>query len=38
MVELRWDARLQARGDACDVPQDAFLDAAALLDGYGWPE
>ena len=37
MVELRRDARLQARGDAPDLLQDAFLDAAARLDGYGWP-
>ena len=37
MVELRRDARLQARGDASDLLQDAFLDAAARLDGDGWP-
>ena len=37
MVELRRDARLQAWGDTSDVLQDAFLDAAARLDGYGWP-
>ena len=37
MVELRMDARLQGRVDASDVLQDAFLDAAARLDGYGWP-
>ena len=34
MVELRMDARLQGRVDASDVLQDAFLDAAAHLDGY----
>jgi RNA polymerase sigma-70 factor (ECF subfamily) len=34
MVELRMDWRLQARVDASDVLQDAFLDAAARLDGY----
>jgi RNA polymerase sigma-70 factor, ECF subfamily len=34
MVELRMDARLQGRVDASDVLQDAFLDAAARLDGY----
>ena len=34
MVELRMDARLQSRVDASDVLQDAFLDAAARLDGY----
>ena len=37
MVELRMDARLQGRVDASDVLQDAFLDAAARLDGYGRP-
>ena len=37
MVGLRRDARLQARGDASDVLQDAFLDAAGRLDGYGRP-
>jgi hypothetical protein len=36
-VELPRDARLQARGDASDVLENAFLDAAARLDGYGWP-
>ena len=34
MVELRMDARLQGRVDASDILQDAFLDAAARLDGY----
>ncbi len=34
MVELRMDARIQGRLDASDVLQDAFLDAAARLDGY----
>ena len=34
MVELRMDARLQARIDASDVLQDAFLDVAARLDSY----
>ena len=34
MVELRMDSRLQGRVDASDVLQDAFLDAAARLDGY----
>jgi RNA polymerase sigma-70 factor, ECF subfamily len=34
MVELRLDARLRGRVDASDVLQDAFLDAAAQLDGY----
>lgn len=34
MVELRMDGRLQGRVDASDVLQDAFLDAAARLDGY----
>jgi RNA polymerase sigma-70 factor (ECF subfamily) len=34
MVELRMDPRLQGRVDASDVLQDAFLDAAARLDGY----
>src|SRR5271165_7619242 len=34
MVELRMDARLQGRVDASDVLQDAFLDAAARVDGY----
>jgi hypothetical protein len=37
MVELHMDARLQARVDASDVLEDAFLDAAARLDGYGRP-
>ena len=37
LVELRMDARLRGRVDASDVLQDAFLDAAARLDGYGWP-
>jgi RNA polymerase sigma-70 factor (ECF subfamily) len=34
MVELRMDPRLQGRVDASDILQDAFLDAAARLDGY----
>jgi RNA polymerase sigma-70 factor, ECF subfamily len=34
LIELRMDARLQSRFDASDVLQDAFLDAAARLDGY----
>jgi RNA polymerase sigma-70 factor (ECF subfamily) len=34
LVELRMDARLQGRLDASDVLQDAFLDAAARVDGY----
>jgi RNA polymerase sigma-70 factor (ECF subfamily) len=34
MVELRMDARLLGRVDASDVLQDAFLDAAARVDGY----
>src|SRR5262249_56122342 len=34
MVELRMDPRLQARVDASDVLQDAFLDVAARLDSY----
>jgi RNA polymerase sigma-70 factor (ECF subfamily) len=34
MVELRMDWRLQARLDASDVLQDAFLDVAARLDDY----
>ena len=34
MVELHSDSRLQGRVDASDVLQDAFLDAAARLDGY----
>ncbi len=34
MVELRMDTRIQGRVDASDVLQDAFLDAAARLDGY----
>src|SRR4051812_4863573 len=33
-VELRMDARLQGRGDASDVLQDAFLDAATHLDTF----
>jgi hypothetical protein len=38
MVELRMDARLQARVAVSDVLQDAFLDAAARLDGWLLPE
>jgi RNA polymerase sigma-70 factor (ECF subfamily) len=34
MVELRLDGRLRGRVDASDVLQDAFLDAAAEVDGY----
>ena len=34
MVELRMDVRLQARVDASDVLQDAFLDVVARLDSY----
>ena len=34
LIELRMDARLQGRVDASDILQDAFLDAAARLDGY----
>src|SRR5208282_4367299 len=34
LVQLRMDARLQGRVDASDVLQDAFLDAAARVDGY----
>ena len=34
MVELRMDWRLQARVDASDVVQEAFLDASKRLDGY----
>ena len=34
MVELRMDARLQSRGDASDVLQDAFLDAVTQLDTF----
>ncbi len=34
MIELRMDGRLQARLDASDVLQEAFLDAAARLDAY----
>jgi hypothetical protein len=37
MVDLRMGARLQARVDVSDVLQDAFLNAAARLDGYGRP-
>ena len=32
MVELRLDRRLQARIDASDVIQDAYLEAATRLD------
>jgi RNA polymerase sigma-70 factor, ECF subfamily len=34
MVELRMDWRLQARLDASDVLQEAFLDIASRLDDY----
>ncbi len=34
VVDLRMDTRLQGRFDASDVLQDAFLDAAARLEGY----
>jgi RNA polymerase sigma-70 factor (ECF subfamily) len=34
MVEMRLDWRLQARIDASDVIQDAFLDVAGRLDEY----
>ena len=34
MVELRLDRRLQARIDASDVIQDAYVDAVARLDEY----
>ena len=34
MVELRLDWRLQARIDASDILQDAFLEIATGLDGY----
>lgn len=34
MLELRLDWRLQARVDASDVLQDAFLEVAARLDEY----
>jgi RNA polymerase sigma-70 factor (ECF subfamily) len=34
MVELRLDARLQARIDASDVIQEAFVDVAGRLDEY----
>src|SRR5262245_28939712 len=34
MVELRLDRRLQARLDACDVIQDAYLEIARRLDEY----
>jgi RNA polymerase sigma-70 factor (ECF subfamily) len=34
MVEMRLDWRLQARIDASDVIQDAFLEAATRLDDY----
>jgi hypothetical protein len=38
MVELCMDACLQARVDASDVLQDAFLDATARLDDYARQE
>jgi RNA polymerase sigma-70 factor (ECF subfamily) len=34
MVEMRLDQRLQARLDASDVIQDAYLDVMARLDAY----
>ena len=34
MVEFRIDRRIRARVDACDVVQDAFLDAARRFDEY----
>src|SRR5215471_21246775 len=34
MVELRLDRRLQARIDASDVIQEAYLDAVTRLDEY----
>jgi RNA polymerase sigma-70 factor (ECF subfamily) len=34
MVDMRLDARLQARVDASDVIQDAFLQVASRLEGY----
>src|SRR5437763_4179287 len=34
MVEMRLDARLQARIDASDVIQDAYLEVAARLEEY----
>jgi RNA polymerase sigma-70 factor (ECF subfamily) len=34
MVEMRLDARLQARLDASDVIQDAFVDVLERLDDY----
>jgi RNA polymerase sigma-70 factor (ECF subfamily) len=34
MVEMRLDCRLQARFDASDVIQDAFLEVARRLDDY----
>ena len=34
MVELRLDWRLQARIDASDILQDAFLEVASRLDEY----
>ncbi len=34
MVELRLDTRLQARLDASDVIQEAYLDVAQRLDDY----
>jgi RNA polymerase sigma-70 factor (ECF subfamily) len=34
MIEIRMDWRLQARIDASDVIQDAFLDVAARLEDY----
>ena len=34
MVEMRLDRRLQARIDASDVIQDAYLEVATRLDEY----
>jgi DNA-directed RNA polymerase specialized sigma24 family protein len=34
MIKIRMDLRLQARIDASDVIQDAFLDVAARLEDY----
>ena len=34
MVEMRLDTRLQARVDASDVVQEAFLDVVTRLDEY----
>jgi RNA polymerase sigma-70 factor (ECF subfamily) len=34
MVEMRLDTRLQARLDASDVVQEAYIDVTARLEGY----